>query len=80
MAHILKGDFRESLQVNPLGAIAAVFLGVMPFWLAFDFLTGRETVLTAYSRIEGLLGRQVVWMPLALLLLINWLWNIHKGL
>lgn len=70
----------ESLAINPLGLIDAVLLIICPLWIAFDLLFRKRTFYAGYHKAETILKKQRVYLPLILVILINWAWNITKHL
>jgi hypothetical protein len=53
---------------------------VLPVWLAADLLRERDSLYRFYQRAEATLRRPSVALPLILLILANWAWNIVKSL
>lgn len=52
---------------------------VAPFWLLYDVALGKEGLFRTYNYIEKILRTK--WsVPLILLLILNWIWVIDKGL
>jgi hypothetical protein len=74
------GHFTESLLINPLGLMASFILLVAPVWIGFDLMRGKETLVVNYRRTERFVQQQKVYLPLIALLILNWFWNIEKGL
>lgn len=77
---LLEGHFMESLFWNPLGVILLLILVISPLWLAFDLLSGRDTLYCFYNKMETILREKWVAIPAIGLVLGNWIWNIIKGL
>jgi hypothetical protein len=77
---LLHGQFIQALLINPLGILVALIMFAIPFWLFFDLVTGKETLYKMYAFSEDLLKKPGVAAPLIALVLINWIWNILKGL
>jgi hypothetical protein len=77
---LLSGDMVQALWYNPLGLILAAGLVVLPVWLAADLLRERDSLYRFYQRAEATLRRPSVALPLILLILANWAWNIVKSL
>lgn len=75
-----RGDFFQALYLNPLGVITALGLLVLPFMLLFDWFSGKKTVYRCYEKTENILKKPQVYLPLLVLVILNWIWNIHKGL
>jgi len=70
----------EALWVNPLGIIAAVILLITPFWLLYDLINNKDTLYKSYKKAENIIRIKWVAITLIILILINWAWNIQKGL
>ena len=62
---LIAGRWQEGLYTNPLG-------GVVLVW--------RNTLQQVYKRAGRILQKRYVWIPLAVLIALNWVWNIQKGL
>jgi hypothetical protein len=77
---ILHGDLLEALFLNPLGFVIVLLLLLCPLWLLFDLFTGKTTLFKVYQSTEIMLKRPVIMLPLILLISVNWIWNIIKGI
>lgn len=77
---ILKGDFLAGLTLNPFGFIVAAILLITPIWILYDRITRRETLFHFYKELEQRLKRPSIALPLIVLVIVNWIWNITKGL
>ena len=75
---LLHGDVLGALYLNPLGFLIFGILLVVPFWLIYDILTKRESLHTTFRRTELLVRKKWIALPLILLFLGNWVWNIIK--
>ncbi|MDY6148079.1 MAG: DUF2752 domain-containing protein [Porphyromonas sp.] len=75
---LTQGHWVDALWLNPLGFIVLPTLLGLSVWLLFDFLSHRQTLGECYKRIDRLLRRWYIWLPLVLLTLINWGWNLYK--
>jgi len=75
---ILSGDISESLLLNPFGMIIISIMVLSPFLILYDVLKGKQYVYSLYHRIELVLKRKLVAIPMIFLVLINWIWNIYK--
>jgi hypothetical protein len=78
---MLNGSFLQSLTLNPLGTLIILVMIILTPWIIFDLITGRYTlkqkmdsVLARGSKVKSGLIIFVAFM------LLNWLWNILKGL
>lgn len=74
------GDFREALIFNPLGYLVAVIMVVTPIWIVLDLATKKKTLFDFYKKLEIQLKKPRIAIPLVLLLIFNWIWNIVKEL
>ncbi|WP_107039781.1 DUF2752 domain-containing protein [Brumimicrobium mesophilum] len=77
---LTKGEFIGALNANPIGYLVAVIMLIAPVWVASDLIRGTKTLYVFYQKIETYLKRPKVAIPLILLVIINWIWNIIKGL
>lgn len=77
---ITKGYFIEAFTINPLGYLVAFIMLISPFWIVFDIVTTRNTLFNFYRKTEIYLQKPKYAIPLGLLVIINWIWNITKGL
>jgi hypothetical protein len=77
---ILQGDIHGAIQLNPSGFLIFAILLIAPFWIAGDILLKRSSFFHFYLNCETLLKRKWIAIPAALLVLINWIWNIKKNL
>lgn len=77
---ITEGDFIGALQTNPLGYIIAFILGIFPLWLLIDTVLKKQSLYNAYRKFEETLKIKWVAITLIVLLILNWVWNIQKGL
>lgn len=75
-----KGNFSEALQINPLGYLVASILFLTPLWVAFDIASKRKTLFLFYLKMETYLKKTKFAIPVLLFVIINWIWNIKKGL
>jgi hypothetical protein len=51
----------------------------VPFWLLYDVALGKDGLFHAYKSAEKILRTKWA-IPLILLLVLNWIWSISKGL
>ena len=77
---LAKGNFKGALLINPLGYIVAFIMLISPLWIAIDFATNKKTLFDFYKKIEINLQKPRYAIPLILLVVCNWIWNITKGL
>jgi hypothetical protein len=77
---LTKGNFIKAFTINPLGILIVIIMFLSPIWIITDFATKRNTLFYVYQKTETYLKRPQFAIPLILLVLINWIWNITKGL
>jgi len=77
---LYKGDLMSSVVFNPFGLIVSFAMLVLPFWVVFDLVSKRQTFYEAYNKMETVLKQKKVAIPLIILVVLNWIWNIYKEL
>ena len=77
---LLQGQLVQALLTNPIGIILALLMAVIPVWIAHDLFTGRNGLLRFYHAAEHFISRKSVAIPAGVLMALNWIWNINKGL
>ena len=77
---ILQGDWWGAFLLNPFGYLITAMLVLLPLWILFDLITQRSSLFLVYQKAERTIRRPLYAIPLILLVLINWGWNIVKGL
>jgi hypothetical protein len=77
---ILKGDFVGALLWNPFGVIIMSILILAPLWILYDIVLRKDSLLQVYNRSEIFLRQKWIAIPLILMVILNWIWNIFKGL
>ena len=77
---LTNGNLANALYANPVGFILAFILIVTPFWIIADFIGRKDSFFRLYQRMEKILNKPQYAIPLLLLVVINWIWNISKGL
>ena len=75
-----KGDFIGALNLNPIGYLIAIIMLIAPIWIIVDTIMRSNTLFVFYQKTETNLKRPKYAIPLILLIIINWIWNITKGL
>lgn len=77
---LLQGKIAESLSMNPFGILVPLIMTIVPFWIVFDLVFKKETFYITYKKTEETIRIQWLAAILILLVLLNWIWNIYKGL
>ncbi len=78
---MLHGNWYALLDYNPFGLISTLGLVVFSVFMAYDFFLGKAFAYRAYHFVEHTLQRKR-WLGAMLIgiVLLNWMWNFHKGL
>ena len=76
---LLKGDITGAVMSNPLGIILLILLVLTPIWIFCDLVGKKSTLFIFYNRSEYFLRRKWVASSAILIVLLNWIWNIYKG-
>ena len=77
---LLKGDIYTSVLINPYGLLFALLVIFYTTGLISDFVRKNRQFRDWLKRSEQLLANKYILMLIILLMLLNWMWNIHKGL
>ena len=77
---ILEGRFYEAVALNPLGFLSFTGLVVFPVWLIYDFWDKKQSLWHFWNAFEKIMRIPFVYIPLIVLVLLNWIWNVYKGL
>lgn len=75
---LVQGNIGQAIYTNPLGLVVASIMVIIPFWIMFDVGTKRKTLLDAYNKTEAIIKQPKYAIPLILLVIANWIWNIVK--
>jgi len=73
---IFKGNFLKSIFINPLAIVTNIFFFISLFWLIKDFVKNERTFLQFLKK-DWYLRTKILFL---ILILLNWFWNIKKGL
>ena len=76
---LIQGDFLGAFLLNPFGYLIFIVLLIVPLWIIVDLITAKATLHTFYRKSESLLRQKSIAIPLIIIVVINWIWNIHKG-
>jgi hypothetical protein len=78
---LFQGDVLNALWINPLGILATLLLFGIPIWIISDLARNRYTLVNFYNKSEKFIQSQkFASVPLIVLIALNWIWNISKGL
>jgi hypothetical protein len=77
---LLHGNIADALYWNPIGFLLGIIWVIVPLWLIFDVVLKKDSFFRLYKRSEATLEQKKVAVPLIILVLANWIWNIFKSL
>lgn len=77
---LFQGHFLEAIYWNPIGLLLVFIMIASPIWIAYDLVSRKETLLNFYKKTESYLKQKRIAIPVILLIITNWIWNIYKGL
>ncbi len=76
---LFKGNFYQSVCVNPFGIIIVLIMILAPLIILYDYIFSKQLMLNIYVAIENIIKKPPVAILLIVLVLANWAWNIIKG-
>jgi hypothetical protein len=76
-----QGDVSQAWNTNPLGIVAACLLVIVPIWIIWDLIQ-KDTSLARFFQLaeNKIKTHKSIYIPLIVLVAINWGWNILKDL
>lgn len=80
VSYLFNGEIVKSLFKNPFGIIVAVIMIVSPGWIIWDIVTKKQSFYNFYIKNEKLIRKKEIAIPLIVLVILNWVWNIYKDL
>ena len=78
--HLLQGDLSTAFFLNPFGIVAFMGMVVFPFWILYDYWNGKKTLWTYYLQFINFFSNKKFSTVVIVLVLLNWIWNIQKGI
>ncbi|MCL5029672.1 MAG: DUF2752 domain-containing protein [Bacteroidetes bacterium] len=78
---LVNGQIQKSILTNPFGMLAALALVIIPLWIILDIIRNKESFLKYYKLTEQIIIKNK-WISITAvtIVLLNWIWNIAKGL
>ena len=77
---LLHGHYSDAFYMNPIGFIVASIMLLAPIWIIADLLRRSSSLYSCYRQAELALRKPQYAIPMVTLVLVNWMWNINKGL
>ncbi|MEY3060199.1 MAG: hypothetical protein RL000_1551 [Bacteroidota bacterium] len=78
--HLLHGDLSSAILVNPIGILVIIGMFIFPFWILYDYRYAKTTLLNTYLQFIKFFSNKKFSLFVIVLVLLNWIWNIQKGL
>jgi hypothetical protein len=75
---ILEGKPGEAVIANPFGYIITGAMIILPLWLLIDLILWKDTLHRQYKNMERQAKRKAVYIPVIIIFIANWIWNIIK--
>lgn len=77
---LLNGNIINAIKLNPFGLLIAGFLFFIPFFILYDIIFRKKILEKIYYKSEQVLKNKKIFIGLIVVIIINWIWNIKKGL
>ena len=77
---LLHGDIQGALYWNPIGLLVLAIMVVAPCWILYDTVKRGNSLYSFYQAVEQTLKKRKFAVAFGLLIAVNWIWNIYKGL
>ncbi len=77
---LIKGDIIQSIMLNPLGLVIFLIMLIIPMWIIFDLSYKRDSFYLFYRKAERKLQERKYMISFFVLIILNWIWNVVKGL
>ncbi len=78
---LFNGEVAAAFMTNPFALLLALVLVIVPLWIAVDVARKKESFYCLYTWVEQLFI-QSKWVTAfaVTLVVLNWIWNIAKGM
>ena len=75
-----EGELRQSVFINPLGIFIGVCLILIPFWILWDIVGHKKSLVVVYQKLEYYLQQKKYFFSFLVLILINWTFIVLQNL
>jgi len=81
LIELMRGNVKEAFLINPFGLVMAFAILAIPLWIAADTVRRSDSFYRSYGMMEQVLASNK-WVSISavMIVLLNWFWNITKGL
>lgn len=73
---LFKGEVLQSILMNPLALVTNFGILVSMLWLIYEIITGRNEFMNFIKKDWSTRYKVLI----AVIIIINWIWNIKKGI
>ena len=73
---LLEGNLLDSVKMNPLGIPMIAALLLFPFWVVFDLVMDRSSLINTFHQLEESLKKKYISYPAIGAVLLLWSWKI----
>lgn len=80
IVEIFKGNFHKAFHYNPFAFSSLLILIISSFWVIYDLIFKKDSFYKFYLTVNNKLKKKRIIIPIILLFLIIWAWNIYKFL
>ena len=80
MVEIFKGHFHKAFQYNPFAFSSLLILIIASLWVSYDIVLKKDGFYKFYLTVNEKLKKKRIIIPIILLFLIIWMWNIYKAI
>ena len=77
---LVNGNVIGSIIQNPFAIIVSFIMLICPPWIVFDLISKKESFYQFYKKTEVFLRKKKVYIPLLILVVCNWIWNLNKNI
>ena len=77
---IIHGNIYNAFYWNPLGIITFSLMLIIIPWVLYDKKSNKESLYSYYKKVEQKINNLFIAIPLIILVVAIWIWNIYKGI
>jgi len=77
---IFKGHFLQAFQLNPFSYSSLFILMGSSMWVMYDLIFKKEGFYQFYLNVNIHIKKKRIFIPLLILILSIWIWNIYQSL
>lgn len=78
---LFNGQVKDAFMINPLGIVSSIIIMAVLVLMLLDLVTKRDYYYKVYNQVEKFLQQHKAFSAiLVILVILNWVWNISKGL